>query len=211
MAKQIVNIGTSANKGDGDPLRNAFDKINDNFNEVYPKIAALEGLHNRTGNVIEQDIIGSVFGSDSTMLVDSLNSALVGPITSETWTRNGNIAITVSSGYLKLQASTGDTDYIKISQSGGVDIHSDSGIDLTTEGQGINIGVTVASGDLQVGHNSSMTVVNGTLVASLSKLVAKSWTTTERNGLSAANGEIIYNQTANKLQAYANGAWVDLH
>ena len=41
MAKQIVNIGTSANKGDGDPLRNAFDKINDNFNEVYPKIAAL--------------------------------------------------------------------------------------------------------------------------------------------------------------------------
>ena len=30
MAKQIINIGSSANKGDGEPLRTAFDKINDN-------------------------------------------------------------------------------------------------------------------------------------------------------------------------------------
>ena len=35
MAKQLVNVGTSVNKGDGDPLRTAFQKINDNFNELY--------------------------------------------------------------------------------------------------------------------------------------------------------------------------------
>jgi len=35
MAKQTINIGTSANKGDGDPLRVAFDKVNDNFDELY--------------------------------------------------------------------------------------------------------------------------------------------------------------------------------
>ena len=35
MAKQVINIGASANDGTGDPLRNAFDKINDNFNELY--------------------------------------------------------------------------------------------------------------------------------------------------------------------------------
>ena len=35
MAKQTINLGTSANKGDGDPLRTAFDKVNDNFNELY--------------------------------------------------------------------------------------------------------------------------------------------------------------------------------
>lgn len=35
MAQQIVNIGTSNNSGNGDPLRTAFDKINDNFNELY--------------------------------------------------------------------------------------------------------------------------------------------------------------------------------
>jgi NAD(P)H-hydrate repair Nnr-like enzyme with NAD(P)H-hydrate epimerase domain len=35
MAKQTVNIGTSVNKGDGDPLRTAFTKINQNFTELY--------------------------------------------------------------------------------------------------------------------------------------------------------------------------------
>ena len=37
MAKQTVNLGTSANKGDGDPLRTAFDKVNDNFDELYAR------------------------------------------------------------------------------------------------------------------------------------------------------------------------------
>ena len=35
MAKQLVEIGAAANDGTGDQLRTAFDKINDNFNEVY--------------------------------------------------------------------------------------------------------------------------------------------------------------------------------
>ena len=35
MARQTINIGSSANDGTGDPLRTAFDKINDNFNELY--------------------------------------------------------------------------------------------------------------------------------------------------------------------------------
>ena len=30
MAQQIINVGTSVNKGDGDPLRTAFTKINHN-------------------------------------------------------------------------------------------------------------------------------------------------------------------------------------
>ena len=35
MAKQTVDLGSSANKGDGDPLRTAFTKINGNFDELY--------------------------------------------------------------------------------------------------------------------------------------------------------------------------------
>ena len=35
MAKQTIGIGASANDGSGDPLRIAFDKVNDNFNELY--------------------------------------------------------------------------------------------------------------------------------------------------------------------------------
>tara|TARA_R110002126_G_scaffold13324_8_gene57969 strand:+ start:1097 stop:1735 length:639 start_codon:yes stop_codon:yes gene_type:complete len=35
MAKQVINIGTVANDSTGDPLRTAFDKVNDNFTELY--------------------------------------------------------------------------------------------------------------------------------------------------------------------------------
>ena len=35
MAKQVINIGAAANDGTGDPIRNAFDKANSNFNELY--------------------------------------------------------------------------------------------------------------------------------------------------------------------------------
>jgi|SRR5210317_20609 len=35
MAKQPIGIGSSANDGTGDALRVAFDKVNDNFDEVY--------------------------------------------------------------------------------------------------------------------------------------------------------------------------------
>lgn len=36
MAQQNINIGTFANDGTGDTYRDAFDKVNDNFDEVYP-------------------------------------------------------------------------------------------------------------------------------------------------------------------------------
>jgi hypothetical protein len=67
MAQRVVNIGTSVNKGDGDPLRTAFDKINDNFTELY---ADLQNA-NQTVNVK-----GSLFGDDSTLLVDGVNSTI---------------------------------------------------------------------------------------------------------------------------------------
>ena len=73
MAQQNINIGTSANKGDGDPLRTAFDKINDNFDELYLKVVNLEtgGVTVTTG-----DIKGSVFSDDSTVLVDGVNGTI---------------------------------------------------------------------------------------------------------------------------------------
>lgn len=38
-----------------------------------------------------------------------------------------------------------------------------------------------------------------------------SYTTTERNALSPANGDVVYNETLHKFQGYANGGWVDFH
>lgn len=41
MAKQTIGIGTTPNDGTGDPLRTAFDKANDNFDELYTAVATI--------------------------------------------------------------------------------------------------------------------------------------------------------------------------
>ena len=38
MAKQTVNLGTMADNKSGDPLRTAFEKINENFDELYAQV-----------------------------------------------------------------------------------------------------------------------------------------------------------------------------
>jgi len=56
MAKQTVNLGSSANDGTGDPLRTAFDKINDNFDELY--------LYNSAGSGNNIEITGNTSYTD---------------------------------------------------------------------------------------------------------------------------------------------------
>ena len=75
MARQIINIGVNANDGSGDTIRDSFDKVNDNFAEVYANIVALSD-----GNVVT-DIKGNVFGEDSAILVDAINNKIVGDVT----------------------------------------------------------------------------------------------------------------------------------
>lgn len=38
MTKKTINIGNSANDGNGEPARSAFSKTNDNFGEIYSKL-----------------------------------------------------------------------------------------------------------------------------------------------------------------------------
>ena len=79
MAQQNINIGSSANKGDGDPIRTAFTKVNTNFTELYNRVVVAEGqlgIDNAGGATIQQSIIGSVFADDSTLLIDGANGSI---------------------------------------------------------------------------------------------------------------------------------------
>ena len=51
----------------------------------------------------------------------------------------------------------------------------------------------------------------GTVIVSQGAFRLANLTTTQRNALLAQNGDMIYNTTTHKVQAYANGIWVDLH
>lgn len=52
MAKQTVNIGSAANDGTGDQLRNAFDKLNQNNDEIY-------GDNFVTEDMLNDNIVGA--------------------------------------------------------------------------------------------------------------------------------------------------------
>lgn len=71
MARQIINIGTTPNDGTGDTVRNAFDKVNDNFDEVY------NGLFVPLSGTTEgNDVTGQVtFGDDAPAVFKSSNGA----------------------------------------------------------------------------------------------------------------------------------------
>jgi len=138
MAKQIIDIGTSANKGDGDPLRTAFRKINENFTELYAANGDADGAATSVlpsadatynlgsadkqwadvfiadfiylnGTRIEvnsngallvggsnpiqtQDTMGSVFGDDSTLLVDGVNNLIPSSVIQGTEATNWDTA-----------------------------------------------------------------------------------------------------------------------
>ena len=72
MTRQTINLGT-ADKGNGDPIRVAFEKTNANFTELYAILAGGGGAQ-----ILATDIIGSVFGDDSTKIVDGVNGTLHG-------------------------------------------------------------------------------------------------------------------------------------
>lgn len=118
MTKQVVNLGTSANSNNGDPLRTAFTKINSNFDELYVligagnsgNITAITGPafnHNRHNNVtvtvdsatdqiildaqlssVIKDINGSVFADDSTLLVNAVDGNIPASVISGTLNNN---------------------------------------------------------------------------------------------------------------------------
>lgn len=76
MTKQTINIGTP-NKGDGDPLRSAFDKINQNFTELYGNLqSTIPTAAGNTGKVLASNgtnIVWATPVSDISQLSDNSN------------------------------------------------------------------------------------------------------------------------------------------
>jgi len=66
MSKQTVNIGQSANDRQGDNLRTAFAKINQNFNELYTAL----GLDDNSLNLGSFEFTNNVMTTtDSTSII----------------------------------------------------------------------------------------------------------------------------------------------
>ena len=57
---------------------------------------------------------------------------------------------------------------------------------------------------------NTISKVSGNNVAMQNSLNLKSYTTTQRNALTSAAGDMIYNSTDSKVQFYNGSSWADL-
>jgi hypothetical protein len=106
MARLNINLGTTANDRTGDPLRTAFDKVNQNFVELYA----------RTGDDIQIPALagndGKVLTTNGTTLSWNVNSSLV----------NGSASIALNiDGTLTLPNGATQRDTGSINCQPGVD------------------------------------------------------------------------------------------
>ncbi len=147
MAKQNINVGTTANDKKGDSLRAAFQKVNANFTELYTAL----GLTDVTLNLGAFTFTGSTMSTDdsSNIVIDkpiTVNGEIVvdGDIVPKTNlgaslgtpTRQfkslyvstntifiGNVPISINnSGNLVVNNGTGGSEFSDISVTGNIDI-----------------------------------------------------------------------------------------
>ena len=108
MAKQTINIGSSANDGTGDPLRTAFTKINENFTELY-------GGDSDASTVLEHDSAPKLAGN-----LDTNNNSITTDVTNGnvTLTSNGTGSIVLNSIKIKgTTLSSDDSTAISVNES----------------------------------------------------------------------------------------------
>jgi len=112
----------------------------------------------------------------------------------------------------KLQATavTADRDIILPDESGTITLNEklqDGTFDLDVNSLTVSGSGTTS---IAAGADITLDATNRVSVSDTPFRLAN-LTTTQRDALIPANGDMIYNTTTNKLQGYANSAWVDLH
>ena len=82
MAQEIINVGTVANDGQGDPLRSAFTKTNNNFSQLFAA-GGVSGISNGTSNITILDsgaILMSPTGTANVVTVTTTGATVTGTL-----------------------------------------------------------------------------------------------------------------------------------
>lgn len=115
-----------------------------------------------TGLSVEGNFVGSVFGDDSTPLVDGVNSKLTGKIdTTEAIVNQGSYSLTVNSTGAKLQRTSGAGGGLVVTNATGVVLGGEAPVEISTAGDTIVIG-NGSSGNIEIGNGTNtIQITNG--------------------------------------------------
>jgi hypothetical protein len=191
MAKQTINIGTSANDGTGDTLRAAFDICNDNFTELYDGTGGL--LHKIEGT----NFTGSLLiGHSTTGTLDNATNNVgigIGALDALT-TGDSNIAIGYNTGTslqsgnqnILIGATAGDA-----LTSGGQNVAIGHNALGNEDGHGRNVAVGHSAlenlnagtnaNNVAIGYEAGQSVTTGAFNVIIGALAGDSLTTGPRN------------------------------
>lgn len=103
--------------------------------------------------------------------------------------------------------TTGDSSGIVFVPA--VTFNSDLTVENTLYAENIestSTGVPTLTSDTNINLSAATRVI-----VNKSPINLASYTTADRDNITATNGDVIYNATTNKFQGYANGAWADLN
>lgn len=117
MARQIINIGNAPNDGSGDKLRDAFNKINANFLELYTSVEALQaqevstlsfmrlGHANATGTVGQVITFSEEFATGYEIFISDPNNCVIA------------VTATSATGFTITSLQEGEFSYLAIVQA----------------------------------------------------------------------------------------------
>lgn len=156
MAKQTINIGTNQDDGTGDLLRVAFNKVNDNFTEIYNELGgtALSSL-SFNANVIStdttnQDIVLSPSGAGEVDI--SADTLIRGALVVTGQSRSNNLQVDTNAQIDGTLNVTGAATF------GAITIGSTIASDLNVSGAVTVGGLFTANGSVDLGDTSADTI-----------------------------------------------------
>ena len=177
--------------------------------------ASLAGLFDE-GSTFDTDIKGSVFGDDSTMIVDGIASEIVGVVNNTTITTVNLTAITSIATTAQANTFRGPADSnVAIDAQNDYDIHigeNNTGATVIFNGEADNFDFGRGTGFAEYNASTDLILRAGNRILFANTPVRFSQLTdAEAAFIVAQNGDVIYNTVQNRLQIRQNGAWVDLH
>ena len=160
------------------------------------------------------------FVSGGTNIIDILSTRTPTTSSAPVATRDGDLWWSSDEGKLKIYYDDGDSQqWVDASPTMGGSTQLPDPYDQSLDTTDDVVFNTVTTDGLIVGSNgpyvmstasyAQIDAQDGTRITG-GAFRLPNMTTTERDNLVASNGDMIYNTTTNKLQAYQNGSWINI-